>query len=101
MRVFIAMSIENLSDEEISQNIETACENIGKIFSHDLSDTVECNHLYLPIYKEASPLCQLGASIQNIDYADAVYFYHGWENDTYCRLLHKICEEYGIQRVDA
>ena len=39
----------------------------------------------------------LGLAVEDISYANAVYFCKGWEKAPGCRVEHKIAEEYGIE----
>ena len=98
--VFVSLPMRGYSDEEIIVRQE-------KIFGDFAAENKDC--LLINPFKPKSneqitmqealgreDVYWLGASIQNLSFADVAVFAKGWENYPGCRIEHKICTYYDI-----
>lgn len=93
MKVFLSHKMTGLAEDEVKQIREDALQYLqnqyGKI---ELIDNY--HHDNAP--SDAGRLWHLGASIQLMEEADAVYFCKGWFGANGCAVEHLICRLYNL-----
>lgn len=93
LKVFLSHPMSGLTDDEVNkirnQAISELKERYGEI---EIIDNY--NHENVP--PNAGRLWHLGASIQQMEQADGVYFCGYWRSAKGCLIERKICDDYGI-----
>lgn len=94
MTIFIAPRVAHRTSSDIMADIEAATDAVKKIFSSEGADTV------YTIPSEQGTILYLSEALSCLSVSKAVYFCYGWEEDFVCKILHEICEQVGIQRIE-
>lgn len=94
MKVFLSHKMTGLTEEEVENIRNDALEYLQSKYGEiELIDNY--NHENVP--SNAGRLWHLGASIQLMEKADAVYFCTGWGRANGCIVEHLICGLYNLK----
>ena len=98
-KVFVSIPMNGKSNQEIEKTLTRAVSKLESkgyivinnyLFSRDVLYDFASKKKVSP-----TPLYFLGEALQDISFADCVYFCKGWEKARGCRIEHMAAEEYG------
>ena len=95
MNVYIAQPLDR-PYKELEESRAYSIKRV-KEFGHNVVDDYVRNETDAP---RDAIITSLGTALINMGDVDAVYFIDDWKNNPRCRVLHKVCEEYGIKIFD-
>lgn len=98
MKIFLSHKMNGLSEKEVMKLRKDAEDYLKSKYGDNIELIDNYNHENVP--EHAGRLWHLGISITQMEEADAVYFYRGWESANGCRIERMICELYGLKIIE-
>ena len=97
MKVFLSHKMNGLTEKEVMKIRKEALNYLQSKYGEiELIDNY--NHINVPT--DAGRLWHLGASIQLMEKADAIYFCPGWSSANGCVIEHHICYMYKLNIIE-
>ena len=97
MKVFLSHKMSGLSEEEVMSIRKEAMTYLQNRYG-DIDIIDNYHHKNVP--ENAWRLWHLGASIQQMEEADAIYFCKGNDDCNGCHIEKEICRTYGLKILD-
>ena len=94
MKVFLSHPMSGLSQTDVLHIRLQAYDHLQEKYG-DIELIDNYNHENVP--EDAGRLWHLGASIQQMGQADAIYFCPGWMSANGCQIEHEICKLYELR----
>lgn len=95
MNVFISQPMNGKTNSEIKRARIAAMDHVEMLFPGE--DVKFIDSFFEDAPHDAKPLWFLGASLQKMADADAVYFCRGWNNARGCKVEWEAAKAYGLK----